>query len=160
MDILKNTTDGIYPYQPYQKALWDKFTLGGFKQGQMTLYSSGRQTGKSMLNAIYNNNLCREITLSGQEYLHLVELKMGFANLATDRIKQRKKVRQYKFSRANWYQAEFDDRYYFEVDAWCSQHFGPHPARPDAWSRWWHKFENSILFRDEKDYTWFMLRWS
>lgn len=67
---------------------------------------------------------------------------------------------KYKFSRATWYQAEFDDRYYFEVDAWCSQHFGPHPARPDAWSRWWHKFENSILFRDEKDYVLFMLRWS
>ena len=64
-----------------------------------------------------------------------------------------------KFSR-NWYQAEFDDRHYFEVDAWCEQHFGPHPKNPDAWSRWWHKFEDSILFRDEKDYVLFVLRWS
>ena len=65
---------------------------------------------------------------------------------------------KYKFSR-KWYQAHFDSQYYFEVDAWCSQQFGPHPARPDAWSRWWHKFEDSILFRDEKDYTLFLLRW-
>ena len=66
---------------------------------------------------------------------------------------------KYKFSR-NWYQAEFDDRHYFEVDAWCEQHFGKHPKNPDAWSRWWHKFENSILFRDEKDYVLFTLRWA
>lgn len=158
MDILKNTTDGIYPYRPYQKALWDKFTLGGFKQGQMTLYSSGRQTGKSMLNAIYNNNLCKEITLSGQEYLHLVELKMGFANLATDRIKQRKKVRQYKFSRANWYVAEFDSFKSNEVLGWCTDQFGK-PGR-DAWSRWRYMHLGKIHFRDEKDYAWFMLRWS
>jgi hypothetical protein len=66
---------------------------------------------------------------------------------------------KYKFSRAKWYQAEFDPKDYHAVDAWCSKQFGPHPARPDAWSRWWHKFEGSILFRDEKDYVFFMLRW-
>jgi hypothetical protein len=67
-------------------------------------------------------------------------------------------MNKYKFSR-NWYQAQFDTKYYYEVDAWCSQQFGPHPKRPDAWSRWWHKFEDSILFRDEKDYLLFTLRW-
>ncbi len=66
---------------------------------------------------------------------------------------------KYQFSRAKWYQAEFDIKDYHAVDAWCSKHFGPHPAYPDAWSRWWHKFEGSILFRDEKDYVFFMLRW-
>ncbi len=66
---------------------------------------------------------------------------------------------KYQFSRAKWYVAEFDDRYYFEVEAWCSQHFGPHPARPDAWSRWVHKYSQQIHFRDEKDYQWFILRW-
>lgn len=70
------------------------------------------------------------------------------------------KVNKYNFSRNNWYQAEFDDRHYFEVQAWCSQQFGPHPSKPDAWSRWWHKFQGSILFRDEKDYILFTLRWS
>jgi hypothetical protein len=160
MGIIRNATEGIYPYQPYQQALWDKISQGGFKQGQMTLYSSGRQTGKSMLNAIYDNNLCKEITLSGQEYLHLVELKMGFANLATDRIKQRKKVKQYKFSRAEWYVAEFDWVRQAEVLAWCRQQFGPHPNNPDAWSRWYNKYSEKIHFRDAKDYEWFVLRWS
>ena len=67
---------------------------------------------------------------------------------------------KYKFSRANWYVGEFDWVHQFEVLAWCSQQFGPHPKKPDAWSRWWHKFEDSILFRDEKDYVLFMLKWS
>ena len=65
----------------------------------------------------------------------------------------------FKFSR-KWHQAHFNPEDYYAVRAWCSQQFGPHPANPDAWSRWWHKFEDSILFRDEKDYVLFMLRWS
>lgn len=69
-----------------------------------------------------------------------------------------KTASKYKFSR-NWYQAHFDTADYYAVDAWCSQRFGPHPAYPDAWSRWWHKFEDSILFRDKEDYMMFVLRW-
>lgn len=159
MGIIGNATDGIYPFQPYQQALWDKLSQGGFKQGQMTLYSSGRQTDKSMLNAIYNNNLCKEITLSGQEYLHLVELKMGFANLATDGNKQRKKVKQYKFSRAKWYEATLpkDGQAAF---AWCVEMFGAEPKYPDAWSRWYFNVNKTFRFRDSKDYEWFTLRWS
>jgi hypothetical protein len=114
--------------------------IEGWKPGELYVIAGGRQTGKSyyqkqILNAIYGTNLCKEILLPMKE-------------------------EKYKFSRANWYQAEFDDRHYFEVDAWCEQHFGKHPRNPDAWSRWWHKFHNSILFRDEKDYVLFMLRWS
>lgn len=66
---------------------------------------------------------------------------------------------KYKFSRAKWYVAEFDTKYYLEVDEWCAQQFGPHPNCPDAWSRWVHKYEDKIHFRDEKDYQWFVLRW-
>jgi len=121
--------------------------IEGWKPGELYVIA-GRQSGKSMLNQIYNTNLCKEITLTGQQ--KLMELIWG----------QPMKEEKYKFSRANWYQAEFNDKDYFEVDAWCSQQFGPHPANPDAWSRWWHKFHNSILFRDEKDYVLFMLRWS
>lgn len=66
---------------------------------------------------------------------------------------------KYKFSR-KWHQAYFNLKDYDDVDEWCEQQFGKHPARPDAWSRWWHKFEDSILFRDEKDYVLFTLRWS
>lgn len=66
---------------------------------------------------------------------------------------------KYKFSRANWYKADFNPADYFAVDKWCEEQFGPHPKKPDAWSRWWHKWEDSILFRDEKDYVLFLLRW-
>ncbi len=109
--------------------------IEGWKPGELYVIAGGRQTGKSTLHQLYNTNLCKEILIPMKE-------------------------EKYKFSRANWYQAEFNDKDYFEVDAWCSQHFGPHPANPDAWSRWWHKFHNSILFRDEKDYVLFTLRWS
>lgn len=71
----------------------------------------------------------------------------------------KKLMPRYKFSRAKWYVAEFDTQYYFEVEAWCAEQFGPHPKRPDAWSRWQHTYENKIHFRDEKDYNWFVLRW-
>lgn len=67
--------------------------------------------------------------------------------------------KKYKFSRAKWYIAEFDEKDYSEVDKWCTAQFGPHPKRPDAWSRWIHKYESSIHFRDEKDYVLFVLRW-
>jgi len=66
---------------------------------------------------------------------------------------------KYKFSRAKWYVAEFDDRYYFEVEKWCAEQFGPHPKHPDAWSRWHHTYSEKIHFRDEKDYVLFLLRW-
>lgn len=162
MDILKNTTDGIYPFQPYQQALWDKLRQGGFKQGQMTLYSAGRQSGKSMLNAMYgktySDNLCQEIILDSQEYIR--ELKISFGNLVTGRINQKKKVKKYQFSRAEWYVADFDWKHQADVLAWCTQQFGPHPQRPDAWSRWCHRAWTEIHFRDSKDYEWFVLRWS
>ena len=67
---------------------------------------------------------------------------------------------KYKFSRANWYVAEFEEKYYWEVEAWCTVQFGPHPRHPDAWSRWVHQYESKIHFRDEKDYVLFCLRWS
>jgi len=65
---------------------------------------------------------------------------------------------KYKFSR-DWIQIEFNSKFYIEVDEWCEEHFGPQDKRPDAWSRWWHKYESSILFRDSDDATLFRLRW-
>jgi hypothetical protein len=96
--------------------------------------------------------------MNAQKYLQ--ELKLEFADLATDRIDQRKKVKQYKFSRAKWYVADFDWKHQDEVHEWCYHQFGPHPQNPDAWSRWCHKYQGKIHFRDSKDYEWFMLRWT
>lgn len=66
---------------------------------------------------------------------------------------------KYKFSR-KWYVANFNTSDYTLVNDWCTANFGPHDKRPDAWSRWWHRYESSIHFRDEKDYILFMLKWS
>ena len=68
-------------------------------------------------------------------------------------------VNKHKFSRNNWYVAEYNQEDYHEVMAWCSQQFGPHPARPDAWSRWWDRYEGKVFFRDQEDYIMFKLRW-
>jgi hypothetical protein len=133
MGILKDVTEGI---EPFQQLLWDKVRQGGFKQGELMLITAGRQTGKStFLKSVYYKNLCEEIMLP------------------------MKAEPKYKFSRANWYVAEFDWVHQHEVLAWCSQQFGPHPARPDAWSRWYNKYNEKIHFRDAKDYQWFLLKW-
>jgi hypothetical protein len=136
MQTLKNVTEGILPFQ---QALLDKVSQG-FKAGQMIIYSGGRQTGKSTLNQYYgklwsNNNLCKEIFLP------------------------MKPEPKYKFSRAKWYVVDYNWRDYDAVREWCTQQFGPHPKNPDAWSRWWHSYADTIRFRDEKDYQWFLLRW-
>lgn len=137
MQTLKNVTEGIYPYQlhHYQQALLDKVSAG-FKAGQMMIYSGGRRAGKSYLNQLYSNNLCKEILLP------------------------MKPAPKYKFSRAKWYVAEYNWVHQDEVHEWCYHQFGPHPQNPDAWSRWYNNYGEKIHFRDEKDYMFFLLRWS
>jgi hypothetical protein len=142
MNILKDVTEGIepFPFLPYQQALRDRLSQGGFKPGQMTLYSAVQQTGKSTLNSLikslYYSNLCNEIVLP------------------------LKPAPKYKFSRRNWYVAKFNIKDYTDVVHWCREQFGPHPRNPDSWSRWRHEYEDKIHFRDAKDYEWFLLRWS
>jgi len=144
MNILKDVTKGIepFPLQPYQQVLWDRMNQGGFKKGQMTLYSAGRQTGKSYLSwhflktRYYDTNLCKEIVLP---------------------MKPKSK---YQFSRANWFVAEYNWVHHDEVHEWCYHQFGPHPKNPDAWSRWYNNYSEKIHFRDSKDYEWFLLRWT
>lgn len=125
----------------------ESFT-GGFKHGEMAIVASGTQPGKShfyqkmLLESIYNTNLCKEIMFPEPS------------------------ESKYKFSRAKWYTAEipgnatwrFSDEYN-QIIEWCTEHFGPHPAKQDAWSRWYVGL-GYINFRDEKDYVLFVLRWS
>ena len=143
MNILKDVTEGIEPspFLSYQRVLWDRMNQGGLKKGQMTLYSAVQHTGKSLyqkmvLSNLYGTNLCKEIMLPV------------------------KPAPKYKFSRAKWYTAEYDWIHQGEVYEWCTQQFGPHPMYPDAWSRWYNKYNEKIHFRDAKDYEWFLLRWS
>lgn len=67
--------------------------------------------------------------------------------------------KKYKFSRAKWFEARLNLDNYYDVHNWCATHFGKHDKRPDAWSRWWHKYESTVLIRDEEDYILFVLRW-
>jgi hypothetical protein len=143
MNIIRNTTEGIYPLQPFQQALWDQLSQGGFKQGQMTLYASVRQTGKSYLNALYGS--------TGIKSLY-------YSNLCKEIVLPMKPKPKYKFSRAKWYEATLPgDRQ--AVFAWCTEQFGPEPYHPDAWSRWYFNVNRTFRFRDAKDYEWFLLRW-
>jgi hypothetical protein len=138
--VLGNTTGGIYSLQPYQQVLWDRMNQGGFKKGQLTLYSAVQHTGKSLyqkmvLNKLYGTNLCNEIMLP------------------------MKPAPKYRFSRAKWYEAKVpkDQQAAF---AWCVKQFGPEPTITDAWTRWYFNVERTFRFRDAKDYEWFLLRWS
>ena len=138
MNILKDVTEGIdlFPFLPFQQALWDRMKQGGFKKGQMTLYSAVQYTGKStFLKSAYYNNLCNEILLP------------------------MKPASKYRFSRAKWYEAKLprDQQAAF---AWCVKQFGPEPTNTDAWTRWYFNVDRTFRFRDEKDYVMFILRWS
>ena len=136
MNILSSNTDGIYPIRE-----------GGFKLGEMVVVG-GRQSGKSLYYS-YNQNLYKEIVLDGQKNMMEIMFTCKHGN-----------EYKYKFSRAKWYVAEFDDKYYFEVEKWCTETFGPQPDVPDAWTRWYLSGLTTLKFRDSKDYEWFMLRWS
>lgn len=110
---------------------------------------------------IYNDNLCQEIMLTGQQQLQCT-LGLTATYYSWDKTHaalNRLPVNKYKFTRANWYVAEYDWVHQHEVLEWCKQQFGPHPRNPDAWSRWCNNYSERIHFRDEKDYQWFLLRW-
>lgn len=66
---------------------------------------------------------------------------------------------KYKFSRAKWYDAEFDGDNFYEVIEWTEERFGKIPKNVDAWTRWYRVGTHMLRFRDEKDYIMFVLRW-
>lgn len=126
------------------EALNMNYMRGGFKPGEMVIISTPRQTVKSLYyGTIYNTNLCKEILLPmNPEPKH-------------------------KFSRAKWFEAPrpghaawntFSNEYH-DILNWCVGNFGPHPKKPDAWSRWYMGIE-TVNFRDEADYILYQLRWS
>ena len=142
----------------------DLFTSGGIKKGELVLCYSARHAGKSYLNQLYNQNLCKEIMMTGQEALkELVELKLGFAELNNN--KQKKKVKEYKFSRAKWYKVQLPGPFTNvagtrERVEWCIANFGPKDTHVDPWNTRWYVDWDTINFRDSQDYEWYMLRWS
>ena len=128
----------------------------------------------------YNPNLAANVTYTGQQILMPIIRQVYPALIAqsivgvqpmTDSVGEIFTMRasykpqsKYKFSRAKWYEAEFwdlsalPDTSLKSKSDWCKEQFGPHPKNPDAWSRWYIS-HTKIYFRDEKDYTMFVLRW-
>ena len=135
--------------QQYQVNILNNLS-GGIPAGTMTVFSAGRQTGKSyynmkvLKNRIYDTNLCKEIMLP----MYPADLKP-----------------KYQFSRAKWHTADIGlgawrlGREYNDIIAWCNDTFDPHPKKPDAWSRWWVGV-GQIYFRDEQDLVLYKLKWS
>jgi hypothetical protein len=107
------------------------------------------------INSMYSTNLCQEIVLTKPRPVTLTELSFDFNYSFWDKPK---KVKQYKFSRAKWYEAKLPrDRQ--GAYSWCMENFGAEPSYPDAWSRWYLNVDKTFRFRDAKDYEWFLLRW-
>ena len=119
---------------------WSSCVLGNTTGG---IHPSESMYIKVLKNRIYDSNLCKEIFLP----MHPVTKP------------------KYQFSRAKWHTVDIGDgiwrlgREYNEIIKWCTEHFGKHPNRPDAWSRWWVGV-GSIYFRDEKDFVFYQLKWS
>jgi len=130
-------------------------TTGGIHPEQMMIFSGGRQTGKSMISSYYYSiSKQRSISVMGSNLCKEIFLPMYPATKP-----------KYKFSRAHWYSAELpghatwrlSDEYNSIFD-WCTEQFGPHPTKQDAWSRWWVGL-GVINFRDEKDFVFYKLKW-
>lgn len=103
---------------------------------------------KILKNQLYGN-LCQEIVLP-------MSANFNYSTLSSIKWKTEPK---YKFSRSKWYEAKLHKNVSDALD-WCEQQFGKEPNHPDAWSRWYFNVNRAFRFRDEKDYAWFMLRWS
>lgn len=101
------------------------------------------------------------ITVQPMSLPHPATLPVSIYN--TKSLKLYSYSAKYKFSRANWYRARYSWLDYTDVMAWCDEHFGARPKRPDAWSRWQigpHGPQSGqILFRDEEDFVLYTLRW-
>jgi hypothetical protein len=149
MKILKDVTEGIEPFPvlPYQQALLDKLSQGGFKHGQLTLFSAGRQTGKStlsmqsikdMLDALHNRPIEDLVLSEGKVY--------GARYYCVGPIG------------GNW----------ADMEQWCKESFGAHggaiwgmdPNKPPFPNERWYMNNSKFWFRTEKDRNWFIMKWS
>jgi len=123
----------------------------------------------------YDSNTAASVTTTAQKILMpmirnfmptlLAQQIMGVQSMSIDtgsifdNIIPYKVHPKYKFSR-NWFIGKVNSGQGDEVHKWCSETFGNHPTNPDAWCRWYRYSRNKFYFRDERDYTWFTMRWS
>jgi len=131
---------------PWQQNIFDKITSGGFKPGEMTIMMAGRQMGKSHFTQQTIDRLMRD--LNSQPITDLV-LSEGTV---------------------------YGSRYYcvqpvggswLDIETWCTDTFGSgnvhsiwgEEKAPEPAQRWYAN-NRKFWFRNEKDRTMFIMRWS
>lgn len=132
---------------PWQKNILDRIHGGGFKPGEMMVMSSGRQAGKSMFTAQAIERLMRD--LNNQPVSDIV-LNQGtvYGN--------------------RYYTAQPVGGNWLDMETWCAETFGKHggaiwgadPKKAPVPNERWYMNNRKFWFRDEKDRTMFILRWS
>ena len=109
MTILKNTTEGIYPYQ---KTLIDHLQAGGFKRGEISIIMSGRRAGKSMLNQMYGSMMApaKFSILDQAEVDGATWYTVSCVKEVSDWMHEQSKELQYSHIDKNWtiYNNKFD----------------------------------------------------
>lgn len=130
---------------PWQLKLIDSISKGK----EVKIMATGRQTGKSYWTAQAINRLMRDLTNRPVE-----ELVLG----------------ESKFSGARYYTVEPVGGNWVEMEAWCIESFGPSAEVWDIktseeqfiWPELgrWYKNNRKFWFRNERDRTLFIMKWS
>jgi hypothetical protein len=119
-----------------------ELNLGGWKKGEMMIMSAVQQTGKSYWTNHAINRLMKDLMNRPVEELVLAE-------------------RLYRT--AKFYTVEPIGGNWLDMETWCIKTFGP---SDDVWDfktvnvGRWYKNDRKFWFRNERDRTLFILRWS
>ena len=120
---------------------WQEKIINGFKPGEMTLVTGGRQTGKSQMQAymrMWNDIQCRPVD----------DLKLS----------------EGKVYGARYYCIEPVGGSWFDMETWCIDSFGtPGTHMWDSGSvdpsQRWYMNNRKFWFRDDADQLMFVMRW-
>lgn len=144
-DIESLVDDKLYPYQ---QALWDKVSAGGFKSGELMTMTAGRNVGKSMLTASALKRLMDDIMSQPVSELVMSEGKVyGARYHCVEPIG------------GNWR----------EMEDWCITTFGASTGsiwaeqvdkKAPAPGERWYANNRKFWFRSLKDRDWFIIRWN
>jgi hypothetical protein len=131
---------------PWQQKIFDKICSGGFKPGEMTIRSAGRNVGKSALTQQAIDRLMRD--LNNQPISDLV-------------------LSQGTVYGSRYYCVEPVGGNWMDMEVWCLDTYG-NPGSlwqetknltPEPNQRWYMN-DRKFWFRNERDRTVFILRWS
>ena len=133
---------------PFQKILLDKITSGGFKRGELSVITAGRRAGKSMMTQQTIERLFRE--LNSQPVSDLI--------LSEGRVYG-----------ARYYCVEPIGGHWRKMEDWCISTYGK--TTGSIWAQEvdkstplvnerWYANNRKFWFRNEKDRTLFIMKWS